>query len=91
LRIRHLEDLLARHRHAEAIAEAEKHLADNPPPESRGALYKTIGVASDESGDTKAALRYLQLYRAYSPAEQLPALDKQLNRISADLGLPPAY
>jgi tRNA A-37 threonylcarbamoyl transferase component Bud32 len=89
-RVAYIAQLSSARKYRAAIAEGEKALGQNPHPAARAALYKALGKASYDDGDEAAALRYLQLYRPYCLPDEIKPLNEQLNRLRADLGLPPA-
>ena len=89
-RIARVAALSTSRKYAEAVLEGERALRQNPPPAAKGSLFKLMGNASYDNGDGEAALRYFESYRQYCPPGDLPALNKMLDRLRADLGLAPS-
>jgi tRNA A-37 threonylcarbamoyl transferase component Bud32 len=90
-RAAHIDDLVKAGKLQQAIGESERALGEGPPRAIKGMLYKALGNASHDNGDSEAAYRYFQLYREYCPAGELAALNEKLRQLRVDLGLPPAH
>lgn len=90
-RIAHVNELVHARELAEAIGEARKALGESPPKQVKGALYKALGTAFYDNGDSVAALKYFRLYRTLCPARERSGLDRRIDELSAEVGLARAH
>ncbi len=82
-----IEALAKANRSSEVISQAGALLADGPPDEVKYRLYRSVGNAEFQDGHSREALRFLQLYRARAPQDELPELDARLGELRSELNL----